>query len=1132
MTEQRDTSWIGIQKRTFTRWVNQHLSDRAMKIEDLTEDLSDGLALINLLEIISDKKLPNYNKKAKIRPQMLENNSFALNFLKHEGIKLVAIGPEDIVDKQPKLILGLIWTIILRYQIQKGDGSSSAKNELLEWVRRQIPECDIQNFTTSWNDGKAICHLADSLKRGILDLNAVDNNPNPLANAQLGEATAERELGIPQLLAPEDMVAAHPDELSVMTYISYYRDYAENEAKRRGQEALEKIAVPEKSFAHGAGLQEGEQFIPAEFTIQARNQFGRDVPCGGETFDVKITTPKGTPVANKVTDNGNGTYTVQYTPMDSGRHAVAIQLKGKAISGSPYHVPIEKTSVSASGPGLEKGEQYLTSEFTVNARKLKDAGVDVPENELAVTINAAKSSPQATIQNNGDGTYTVTYLPTEAGRHGIAVTLFNRPIANGPFSVPIDKTACTASGPGLEKGEQFLPAEFTIQAKNLFNSGNPASGSEFDVKINGPKSPITPIVVDNNDGTYSVSYTPNDTGRHTINISLRGQPISNGPFAPIVDRTSASASGPGLETGEQFVPAVFTVAAKALFDNGSPLAANEVDVRIQAPAGNLQPSIVDNNDGTFTVTYNPIDAGRHQVAVAIKGQPIAAASVPINKSGITVGGPGLEKGEQYIPSNFTINAKPLKEKGVAPDANDFKVNVGGPEGPIPAEVKDNGDGTYDVTFVPQAPGRHNVGVTLKDKPLYTTSVPVDKSATDPSKCTASGPGLEPGNEADKPTHFTIQARNKVGDPMKTGGDPFKVKITGPHKAEVEPKVTDNKDGTYRVEYEPHLVGPHVVEVTLKDQGIQGNPWDVLVERNKDAADPSQTVAYGPGLEGGDTADPSNFTVETRNSAGERLNRGGDPIGVEVFDPSGVEAKVTVQDNNDGTYSVTYQAVNPGNHRVDVVLRNKKYPIYYDHIKDSPFTVPVTAGTDPSKSLVYGPGLSDAFDTKPAEFHIKARDRDGNDMNRGGDPFEVVVTGPSGEVPSNIKDNGDGTYDVVYEPIDHGDHKIEVKLRGKPVANSPYKVAVKEGADYNNTFVEQYSFVIRSQTKQNKPKTFGGEKFEVTIDSGSSSVEPNIKDIGDGTYVVSYSLPQPGDYTIGVKINGKHIRGSPWKQVQN
>ncbi len=65
-----------------------------MKIEDLASDLSDGLLLINLLEVISSKSIHNYNKKPRIRAQMLENTGSALMFLKNEGIKLVAIGPE------------------------------------------------------------------------------------------------------------------------------------------------------------------------------------------------------------------------------------------------------------------------------------------------------------------------------------------------------------------------------------------------------------------------------------------------------------------------------------------------------------------------------------------------------------------------------------------------------------------------------------------------------------------------------------------------------------------------------------------------------------------------------------------------------------------------------------------------------------------------------------------------------------------------------------------------------------------------------------------------------------------------------------------------------------------------------
>ena len=57
-----------------------------------------------------------------MRIQKVENNGFALTFISNEGLKLVGIGAEDIVDHKLKLILGLIWTLILRYQIQQGFG--------------------------------------------------------------------------------------------------------------------------------------------------------------------------------------------------------------------------------------------------------------------------------------------------------------------------------------------------------------------------------------------------------------------------------------------------------------------------------------------------------------------------------------------------------------------------------------------------------------------------------------------------------------------------------------------------------------------------------------------------------------------------------------------------------------------------------------------------------------------------------------------------------------------------------------------------------------------------------------------------------------------------------------------------
>jgi filamin len=170
MAEQNKT-WVDVQKKAFTRWANQFLSERRLKIENIETDLATGINLCNLLEIISSKSLGKYNHKPTMRYHYLENNGRAVKFIKDEGLQLVGIGPEDIVDGKLKLILGLIWTLILRYQINM-IGEGSPKWELLQWVNRQIAPYNVDkpvvNFTTNWSDGKVLSALADSLQPGVL----------------------------------------------------------------------------------------------------------------------------------------------------------------------------------------------------------------------------------------------------------------------------------------------------------------------------------------------------------------------------------------------------------------------------------------------------------------------------------------------------------------------------------------------------------------------------------------------------------------------------------------------------------------------------------------------------------------------------------------------------------------------------------------------------------------------------------------------------------------------------------------------------------------------------------------------------------------------------------------------------
>lgn len=105
-----DAPWKQIQKNTFTRWANEHLKKVGFTINNLETDLSDGLKLIALIEILSQKHVGRFNKKPNFRQMKLENVAMALRFLEKERIKLVSIDAAAIVDGHLKLILGLIWT--------------------------------------------------------------------------------------------------------------------------------------------------------------------------------------------------------------------------------------------------------------------------------------------------------------------------------------------------------------------------------------------------------------------------------------------------------------------------------------------------------------------------------------------------------------------------------------------------------------------------------------------------------------------------------------------------------------------------------------------------------------------------------------------------------------------------------------------------------------------------------------------------------------------------------------------------------------------------------------------------------------------------------------------------------------
>ncbi|XP_038193388.1 nesprin-2 isoform X4 [Arvicola amphibius] len=265
--EQEDT-----QKKTFTCWINSQLAKHTPPsvVSDLFADIKKGHVLLDLLEVLSGQQLPR--DKGSNTFQCRINIEHALTFLKNRSIKLINIHVADIVEGNPSIILGLIWTIILHFHIEElartlhcdynqpssdipssdivnaADSSPtssppakksskeqaqarwqlSAKKALLQWAQEQCATSEsvsVTDFKSSWRNGMAFLAVIHALRPDLVDMDSMRHRPSK-ENLKEAFRIAERELKIPKLLEPEDVDVINPDEKSIMTYVAQFLKYS------------------------------------------------------------------------------------------------------------------------------------------------------------------------------------------------------------------------------------------------------------------------------------------------------------------------------------------------------------------------------------------------------------------------------------------------------------------------------------------------------------------------------------------------------------------------------------------------------------------------------------------------------------------------------------------------------------------------------------------------------------------------------------------------------------------------------------------------------------------------------------------------------------------------------------------
>nr|XP_026692752.1 filamin-B isoform X39 [Ciona intestinalis] len=839
-------------------------------------------------------------------------------------------------------------------------------------------------------------------------------------------------------------------------------------------------SYPDKVKVYGPGVEPGlKAEEPTYFTVDCARAGNGDVSIGIKCA-AGVVGPTERDVEFEIIKNdASDTFTVKYTPPGPGEHTIMVLFAEQPVPKSPITVNVASShnakKVKADGPGIEKEgvECGKPTHFTIYT---KGAGKAKPNVQFKPARGSYKPpASKADILDNKDNTYTVSYTPHAEGPMDVEVTYGGDKIPNSPFPVDVapalDVNAVKVKG--LEdKMDVGKPQEFEVLTKGAGGQG------KLDVDVVGPSNLPIHVHDKKTPNGKKCHFTPVEEGPHRVNVAYDGIPVRGSPFLvdalTPADPSKVRAYGPGLSGGVVNQSAPFTIETADAGNGG-------LGLTVEGPC-EAKIECIDNGDGSCSVAYMPTEAGDYKINVLfadkhIPGSPFNAKIEPaFDASKVDLSGPGLESGKIGKPSKICADCC---SAGDAPLTADV-LNDDGTK--VPTKVKDNGDGTHDITFVPNKPGKALVNVQYGgiSVPKSPVSVPI-KPDVDTSGVRTTGPGVQPdGVLADVEAEFQVDA----GCLAPRGGKHVTAKAVGPSGTAVPVDLKDNRDGTYDAKYSPYEKGPHQVIVDYDDVPVPGSPFNVGVD---EGCDPTKVKAYGPGLEQGTTAKPAKFMVDTRGAG-----TGG--LGLVVEGPS--DAKITCTDSKDGTCAVEYLPTAPGEYEVNITYGGENIP-------GSPFIVPVKDTVDPTKVSCNGPGVSPGVRANvPQEFTVDC-------STAGVAPLDVAVKGPKGlKEPVDVRDNGDGTHTVKYTPTKEGPYQVQVKYADHEIPRSPYRVRVQPTHD-------------ASKVKCNGPGIASGGvpaslPVEFTIDA---------TDAGDGVLAVQITNPKREKYSVEMPPAPKKPTGS-------
>ncbi|XP_040156643.1 filamin-B isoform X3 [Anopheles arabiensis] len=628
--------WVEIQANTFKNWVNEHLRESGLQVIEFHEDFCDGTLLCALVEGLQKRPLkPSWNKRPANQHHYLENVTTALNAIEADGVKLVNIGNVDIVNGNVKLILGLIWSLIVRYQI--GRSKFPPRKLMLAWLQAALPDCKVSNLTTDWNSGVLLSALLDYCEPGLFPHWRTLNQSESVRNCERAMNLAYERFGIPKVLEPEYLASRWLDELSGMTYLSYFMRPGGPGYNATMKWVNGQIKRPVTNFT--SDFNDGKVFC------EIIKDLGGPVP---DPHKLSSDPSQWESNQQKVIDGG---LKLGVKPVLAAKDMATADEEHLGVMAyttwlrwvvprpplaNMLTVQLESTSGRVGEP----------TEFRVEALS---RDVDMSRVRAYVGMPNTNTLQQVRLGARGEG----TFVPDKYGMHEIVLEIDDNQLGGHFFRV-LPRLVHVAP-PGM------APCALGSLVEVLVNATGAPKTEDILVTAYSPSGRPLKCPLKKIEEGHSAIFKPDEAGVWEIAITYQGRHIQGGPFTcAVFDPSGVSVHG---------------------LDGAMPLRAHsfEVDARGVGVAGELHVDIVHEKrslvcsverlqENKYQVTFMPRSNGKHRVYVYfngydVKGSPFIMKVGSKGRSGKTRTSPHQHDGKLRSESpSYHFNASSLTRK--------------------------------------------------------------------------------------------------------------------------------------------------------------------------------------------------------------------------------------------------------------------------------------------------------------------------------------------------------------------------------------------------------------------------------------------------------------------------------------